>query len=311
MSVRRFPKKLLLLKLEPTYGTDSTPTPASDSVLALDLVIRTHQGPTETRNLDRPNLGAEIEYHTSLHTELTFRLELAASGAAGTAPAIGPVLRCCGLAETIVAATSVTYDPVSESHESATCKFNLDGKLFVLLGSRGTWRLMKGARTIPHMDVTIWGMHVKATDQVMPTDEDFSAFQTPIPVSNANTPTFTLHGYSAPMESLNIDAGQPLAHRDLVGGESIEISNRVVTGQVLLEDPLVAEQDYEATVEGHLLGALQIVHGSTAGSIITIDAPKVQLLRPTEQELHGRVGRQFDVRLTPDTGDDDVSISFT
>ena len=43
--------------------------------------------------------------------EVTFEVEMAGSGTAGTAPAFGPLLKACGNSETIVTDTSVTYAP--------------------------------------------------------------------------------------------------------------------------------------------------------------------------------------------------------
>ncbi len=311
MSDRRFRRKLLLAKVESTYGTDSVPTPELNAILAMVTPPTVYAGPTEQRDVDRGTFGAEIEYHTSLHTEITVRVELAGSGAAGTAPPIGPILRACGLAETIVVSTSVTYDPVSDSHESASLRFYHDGKLFVMLGSRGTWRLYIPARRIPYIEATLWGLHTKASDVAIPTTEDFSGFETPVPVTSNNTPTFNLHGYAGKLESLDIDAGQPLVHRDIVGDQSIEIANRVASGSITIEDPLLSEKDYEAIIEANTLGALNVVHGTTAGNIVTTSGPKVQLMRPATNELHGRIGRQFRANFTPDTGDDEVSIAFT
>jgi hypothetical protein len=48
---------------------------------------------------------------------ITFDVELAGSGSAGTAPAFGPLLKAAGLSETVVAVTSVTYAGVSSSFE--------------------------------------------------------------------------------------------------------------------------------------------------------------------------------------------------
>ncbi|WP_444932401.1 hypothetical protein ACJJIF_22000 (plasmid) [Microbulbifer sp. SSSA002] len=71
--------------------------------------------------------------------EVTFNAELKGSGAAGTPPEIAPLLRACGLAETITAGTSVEYNLASEGHESITLYLYEDGSLYKLTGVRGTW----------------------------------------------------------------------------------------------------------------------------------------------------------------------------
>ena len=61
--------------------------------------------------------------------------------------------------------------------------------------------------------------------------------------------------------------------------------------------------------KANTLGALQIVHGTVAGNIVQVDAPKVQLLEPSYGESQQLVTIAAGLRLTPDTGDDDIKIT--
>ena len=56
---------------------------------------------------------------------------------AGTAPPYGDALLACGLAETIVASTSVAYNPVSAAFSSATIECFIDTIKHQMLGARG------------------------------------------------------------------------------------------------------------------------------------------------------------------------------
>jgi len=113
-------KRLILAKTETTYGTDPTPTGATNAILVRNLEITPLQADTVTRDLIRPYLGNSDQLLAQTRVEVTFEVELAGSGAAGTAPAYGAVLKACGLSETVVATTSVTYAPVSSSFSSVT-----------------------------------------------------------------------------------------------------------------------------------------------------------------------------------------------
>ncbi len=53
-------------------------------------------------------------------TEITFKVELRGSAAAGSAPEIGDLLEACGMAETVTAGSSVVYSPVSVNDKSVT-----------------------------------------------------------------------------------------------------------------------------------------------------------------------------------------------
>ena len=130
-------KRLILAEIESTYGTDPSPTGA-EAILVRNLEITPLQSETVSRNLVRPYLGQSEQLLAQTRVEITFEVELAGSGTAGTAPAYGPVLRSCGLSETIVATTSVTYAPESSGFESTTIYFFNDGIRHKLTGCRGT-----------------------------------------------------------------------------------------------------------------------------------------------------------------------------
>lgn len=99
-----FRKKTLLAKTESSYGVDPTPTGAANAILTKNLQIQLMQGNTVNRDVDRPTLGNDLTYHVAPYTKLSFEVELAGSGAAGTAPAYAPLLKACGFAETVIAA---------------------------------------------------------------------------------------------------------------------------------------------------------------------------------------------------------------
>ena len=53
-------------------------------------------------------LGASEQLLANTRVECTFSVELAGSGAAGTAPRYGDAIKACGFSETIASGTSVT-----------------------------------------------------------------------------------------------------------------------------------------------------------------------------------------------------------
>ena len=122
-------KKILLAKVETTYGTDSTPTGATNAIQTSDMSITPLAGPTVSRNLDRATLGNDLQIQVGTYVELSFMVEIAGGGGADTAPAYGPLLEACAFAETVNASTDVDYDPVSSSIDSATLYFHHDGQL--------------------------------------------------------------------------------------------------------------------------------------------------------------------------------------
>lgn len=102
-----FRKKMILAKLESSYGVDPTPTGSANSILTKELAINTFQGNTVDLNYDKPYIGNDKSLYTAPYTTLSFNVDLAGAGTAGVAPAYGALLRACGMEE-IVNATAVT-----------------------------------------------------------------------------------------------------------------------------------------------------------------------------------------------------------
>ena len=96
-------KRLILAKIESTYGTDSSPA-GSDAVLVRNLEITPIESETVSRDLIRPYLGNSDQILANTRVSITFEAELAGSGSAGTASKIDALLRSCGLAATTTAA---------------------------------------------------------------------------------------------------------------------------------------------------------------------------------------------------------------
>ena len=129
-------RRLILAKIESVYGTDPTPTGASNAILVRNLEIQPLVAETVNRDLVRPYMGQADQLLARERVEVSFEVELAGSGAAGTAPAYGPILKACGLSETLVTSTSATYAPVSSSFSSVTIYYHEDGIRHKLTGCR-------------------------------------------------------------------------------------------------------------------------------------------------------------------------------
>lgn len=308
LTPKRFWRKLALLaKIETDYGVDSLPTGGANAIQANEVTLTPLAGQEVRRELMLPYLGNQGALLVGNHVELQFQVEVAGSAAAGTAPAYGPLLRACGLSEVIVAATSVTYAPVSAGVESATLYANLDGVNHKLIGARGTVTVNLAPNAIPRFSFTVRGLLVAAADVALPA-VTLTAYRVPLPVSKSNTPTYLLHGYSAIGESLALDLGNTVEVRNLIGEDSIQITDRQATGTAVMEAKSVATMDWFGRAVAHTKGALSLVHGTVAGNIVEFAAPAVQIGRPTYGQTQGITNISLPLMLTPVTGDDELSI---
>lgn len=304
-------KQVVLAKIETTYGTDSVPTVALNAILLTDLTITPLQSEYVDRDLIRGFLGSSEQLPSAVRSQISFSVELAGSGAAGTAPKWGPLLRACGFAESINAGTSVQYDPISgPTFPSLTIYAFRDGMRHIMTGARGTVSFTLNNQERPVMQFTFTGLYTAPTDTA-PGTPVYTGFQTPRPFNNQNSSGFALQSYSnALLSSISIDVGNDTPYRSFIGsgGESILLTNRQVTAQITIESTSQAEKDYWTNVRNAVVGNFAIIHGTTAGNTVEITAPAAQVIEPQYGDIDGISTTQFGARLTPLNGNDEIRI---
>lgn len=132
----KWKSKVVLAKIEASYGVDPVPTGAANAIQLKNVNFQPMEGTSENRELETPYLGGQSEIPAGLHAKLTGEIELVGSGTAGTAPGWGPIARALGMAEVIMGATSVTYNPISSAMESVAVYFWIGDTRHVMLGCR-------------------------------------------------------------------------------------------------------------------------------------------------------------------------------
>ena len=304
----RFVRKLALLaKIESVYGTDVVPTGSLNAVLATNVNFTPMAGSEESRDLLLPYMGHQGIILTGDHVMVEFSVEIAGAGTAGDVPGYGSLLRMCGLSETIDTGVSVEYEPVSSGFEAGTIYYNLDGVRHILLGARGNVSLEMSPQRIPRYRFRILGLKGTISDTALPS-VTVTVFKKPLVVNKANT-TFSLHSYSGPMEAFSLDLGNQVEPRLLVGYEGIPIVDRKSTGSATMEAALLAAKNWFAIATAGTTGTLAAVHGLTAGNIVEITAPAVQIGRPTQGSSQGIANYALPLMFLPDAGNDDLKIT--
>ncbi|MCA0849695.1 phage tail tube protein [Salipiger thiooxidans] len=306
-----FRKKVLLARIESVYGTDAAPSGAANAILASEISIRPMEGSDLDRGHDTPYLGANATIPVDVHAVISFRVELAGSGTAGTAPAWGPVLRACGVAETVTALTDVVYNPISGSFESATIYLNIDGTLYALLGARGDCNLTVNASGIPQLEFTMTGLWVKPVATALPSP-DYSAFLKPLAGTKANTPTFTIDGDPYVLRNFQLGFGNDVQGRFLIGEEEIVIVDRSDMIEMQIKAVPLATLDPFALARDQTTVPVQLVHGTAAGNIATLDVPEALMQRPTGiTEAQGI--KEWPLRMVPlpGAGNDQWTLTLT
>lgn len=304
-------KRAILAKIETVYGQDAAPDGAADAILLRgDPQVTPMDLRTVDRDLLRTHFGNTEKTVTSIFAKVDFQAEIAGSGTAGTAPAWGALLRGCGFSQTITVGTKVEYKPVSSSQEALSIYFNVDGVLHKMTGARGTVKLGFSVDGLPLFNFSFMGLYAPVVDAAMPA-LTLSAWKKPLPINPTNTPTFSLHGYAAKLLSLDIDVANEINDIVLLNdSRRIDLTDRQSTGKVVFEATTVAQKNWWSTIADSTLAALQLIHGTTAGNKVQIDAPAVQILNPTYTDQKKIVMLNADLSLLPTAaGNDELVIT--
>ena len=305
----KFSEKLLLAKIEDTYGVDSAPG-ATNAILAKDVELTPLEAEALERGLVKPYLGADESIISGEHVLISFKIEFQGSGTAGTAPAWGPLMRSCGFAETITPTTSVEYDLAASNYESATMYFNMGKNLHAMKGARGNVKL-SFEKGISYLEFNFIGLWVDPTE-VPAVTPNWSTWQKPTPTGAGRTSGFTINGFAAKPYKLSVDAGQDVKFIETLTTQSVDINERKASGSVSVEAPDLSLKDFFADAKNSVTGALAIQHGQVAGLICKLDCPKVQVTSPKYGDNEGTTSLDMDLILIPSaSGNDEIKFTLT
>lgn len=274
----RWKSKIILFKPEASYGVDPTPL-AANGILMTGVTLEPMRGEDVSRDLELPYLGGQAMIPTGLHVQLRGRVELMPSGAAGTAPAWGPLLRAAGVAQTINVGVSVVYNPITDNQESGHTYFWIGDTRHKIAGCRVDATAPRfNAQGIVYSDFTITGLYVGPAEaaRVLPT---LTAFQKPLIASKANTPTFTINAVPMVLRSFQMAFHNQVEPRLLVGLEEIVIVDRAEQISATVQAVPLTSFDPYALAAAQTLVPVSLVHGTQAGLITSFLAPTCQLQR--------------------------------
>lgn len=316
-------RQQLLAKVEVTPGTDA--------VVADADVIHPVFGPPEwaptvemnEREVTQPSFSQIQQKAGERSAQVTFSTELKGSGTAGTAPPnLSVLLQACGFSETIVAVTSVTYAPASEDNPTLTIEV-LEGsvdsgagtvKRKRLLGARGTvsFSQVKGQPVLANFVFT--GKYVEPDDIAT-----FFAVPSigPLPLSFLNASVVILGVGTHKIQNLELDMANEIVMRndvnDPTGNTEAVYVGRKPVGSTDPEQVATATDNFFADWTDEVLASISYALTGSAGNIITVTAPNVQITNIGEGDRDSLRIESLDLALigNSDDGDDELIIVFT
>lgn len=311
-------KKTLLAAVETVYGTAATLDGAVNAVQTSQLTISPLEGTALSLNLDKPNYGADLGTLVGKHVMLTFRVPVAGSGTAGTAPAIGALLKGCGHSETLLAddpvgppvtVASAVYAPVDAQNDSLTFKFLQDKTLHTVTGARGSVKLVSAKREYAWFEFSFMGLFNAPTNLTTSLGAVYSSWKKPVPF-RASTVDCTLFGQIVGLHNLTVDFGQKVEFYEHSEEESVQITDRQANFDSSFEETDILTHDYFADINGEVAGVLLYKHGTVAGNIIEVKATNSQAQNVKRGDEQGVSALQVTGPLATIAPDPDYTIVF-
>lgn len=318
---------VILAKIEATQYTDATPTGAANAVLVANVQINALDAQNIDRNVIQPYFGAGAQLVGPASKKVSFEVDLAGSGAAGTKPAYDDLMQACAFASNNDAALATprwSYTPVSTALKSVTIYVYDDGVQHVFLGCMGSVEFALGIGDRPVLKFSFTGRDGGDTAVANPA-ATLTAYKVPLAVTNANSGQATIGtAYAAAGASwaavlaggtpypgtgiLSLNMNNALQFTPLLGGDSVDITNRGPTGSIELDLTAAQEASFMTDVKANTLRALSMQHGTVAGNRVALFMPAVQLTNPKKIDKNGRRLIGFDFRATTAAGNDEVRL---
>jgi len=277
-------QKILLAKIESTYGTDPTPALAANEVEAMDIAV-SYPFELLERNIQKENLNATRPLTGKQMIEISFTCELKNGGTAGTSGRLSPLIQACGRHETIAVGTSVIYSNKSIGLKSCTIYLyevnnTSSGNylLHKLVGCVGNFEIISEAGQVAKIQFSFKAKYTKPTDVSDPGSPTYET--TDGIVVNSSALTLDAEGELV-VQAANFNLGNEIIERpdmdDSTSIHSFKITGRKPTLQLNPETVLVGEYDFFDDLENAEQVAFQQTIGSTAGNIVLLSGAKVSL----------------------------------
>jgi len=300
----------LAAKVEGTEGTKET-LAAADAVLVSNLKfspdIEMYQ-----RDTIRGTLSRDPSVSGKQKATISFDVEMKGSGAAGTPPDYGKLLKGSGYSETISPGVSVTYKPATTGiGNSFSLSAYMDGVITKIWGARGNVKGSMNAGKPGILSFEFQGADFEVVDGALlaPT------YTTIIPPAFLSA-ALLINTYAAICSKVDFDTANTLALRESInspsGFLSCLITGRNPKGSLDPELPTVAVHDFFGKWKTPgTLGSLQLAATGTAGNIVTVGFPKVRYAAIASGDRNGIRSLGLDFEATLSTGDDEISFALT
>lgn len=290
-------KTAIMAVMQPLPGTFVMPT-ATNYLQVRNASLEPLSHGTLELNEVCAKLGSRLKSLSAQNVKLTFEAVMRGPTPPGKVPNIGNILRMCGFSETIDAtAVKSTYAPVDSGFESGSVVVFIDGNKHAIAGAKGKLSAEWKANDYPIFKVELVGLYVDPIYEANPATPCYAA-PMPLEINKANT-IWELHGITTALYSASIDVATNPELIDLPGQNSVEITDRVTSGNIEFAASQINDKNWFSAVRAGDTGLLNITHGVTAGNIVECVCHNVQLLEPKYGDQSMRRSNSFNLNIMP------------
>ena len=305
-----FPRKALTANIETVYGTDPGLTGAN-GIMAHNISLTPLEAETiSDEGLPQNHLGSALQFLTNKSVSLEFEVECIGHASPGTAPKIGSLLRACSMQEIVTATTDVEHLPITENEESVSIGINIDGNYHLITGAKGNLTYALNLNERFFLKFAFKGLFNAPISQAFPS-ADFTGIQRGHTITNGLVSNFLLHTQAVEPRSLEIDMGVAVEVDQTLNAMEMVVADRQASGSIVFDAPNLSDYNWFDHVTAENLGALSFQVGSTAGRIVEISHPNVQLTEPKYGEEKKRATLEASLNVMPTAaGNDEFSLTF-
>lgn len=295
--------QLLLAKVETTKGTDSVPVVGTNAVRVKSAKITVTQD-SLAREVVKTTMGPLAHLVGKQVFQLELEAELKSSGAAGTAPELGVLLRGCGLNETIVAITSAAYDPLTTAHKSLSIYFYSDGLLYKMLGAVGKFSMDAQINANPILKFTFMSAYVLPVLTAVPAG---AVYQSTAPMIFNSTDIIN-DGAVIKVGAFSLDGGSDVQNHYTTGQNEFVIAGRTPKLK-LTKDSIGTAAEWSALNAGTNV-SISATFGAAAGTRLILTAPVARRESVANGVRADRTTLEVSYGLYESAGDDAFKLLF-
>ena len=302
-----FKQRMLRARLAGTAGQMAE----TDAVLCRNLQPRRLEGNYTEQAFADGQEGAKREELFDPHAGVSFEVDGGVFGTIGQALKISHLLRSCGLTETVVAATSVTYAPAghADTFDAAEMQYLHGDQTQTLGAARGTLSFTANAGQRPFFTFNYMGSYNAPIAGAWDTP-DFAGWNFNPAATPANMHAFTVGGTTLCVSQFSFtDGRQPVVNK-YMNCPGIDITRRRFTGRMQIKMPDLATKALVEQCRTGLTEALvfDLDAEVSAQGRLRVTGPKVQMKWAGEADIDGELGANIDLVFLPDQGDDELAI---